>query len=414
MHIVVAGGGIGGLALAAGLRRNGFDVSVFERDIDVAATGGYHLTLDGRAQSALQKLLSPKAFERFLASSSALRLRERDAFWDRRGRLLGRGPDLGNNPGVDIDRITLRTILAESAGADLVLGRTVSAVSRTDDGKPRVVFSDGSALGCDLLVGADGTRSLVARHLAGSQTNWPAGIVGFSGRTAAYDLSLLERQRLGPRSGFAIGPRGTALYVGYLDPEGNAVLEATDLRAAVTTVPTYIWGAMFTESATTDGMRDRRGPELQAALLARFRRNGWSTRSLEVVARADPDSVAAFRFNAASTRAADLAPWPAGAITALGDAVHATPPTAGAGAGAAIRDAASLVAHMDQVASGDLTLAVAISRFEADMRIRGSEVLALAMKTVRLIRATDTPLGAPVVAAAAPVMAAVSRLTRRR
>ncbi|MET8683140.1 FAD-dependent monooxygenase [Streptomyces sp. NPDC004732] len=38
-------------------------------------------------------------------------------------------------------------------------------------------------------------------------------------------------------------------------------------------------------------------------------------------------------------RAADLAPWPAGRITALGDAVHATPPTAGKGAGAAIRDA---------------------------------------------------------------------------
>ncbi|MGM1065498.1 hypothetical protein [Saccharothrix sp. Mg75] len=30
-------------------------------------------------------------------------------------------------------------------------------------------------------------------------------------------------------------------------------------------------------------------------------------------------------------RAEDLAPWPAGRVTAPGDAVHATPPTAGTG-----------------------------------------------------------------------------------
>ncbi|WP_135451513.1 FAD-dependent monooxygenase [Mycobacterium sp. DL99] len=414
MRIVVVGGGIGGLALAAGLRRNGFAVKVFERDIDVAATGGYHITLDSRAQDALRKLVAPNVFERLLTSASALRLRERDVFWDRRGRLLGRGPDLSESRSVDIDRITLRTLLAEAVGADLVLGRTVSGVGRTDDGHPLVEFSDGSTVGCDVLVGADGTHSLVARHLAGSQTNEPAGIIGFSGRTAAGDLNPLERQRFGPRSAFAIGPRGAALYVGFLDPVGNAVLEAKEPRAALTTGPTYIWGAMFTESATTDALRELRGAHLQTALLDGFRGNGWSMRPLEIIAKSDPGSIAAFRFNAASSRAADLAPWPAGPITALGDAVHATPPTAGMGAGAAIRDAASLVAHMCEFAAGDLSLAVAISRFEADMRIRGSEVLTMAMKTVRLIRATDTRLGAPVAAAAAPVLAAVNRLTHRR
>ncbi|MEX3646691.1 FAD-dependent oxidoreductase [Mycolicibacterium porcinum] len=414
MRIVVVGGGIGGLALAAGLRRHGFAVTVFERDVGVAATGGYHITLDGHAQESLRKMVAPNLFERLLASASALRLRERDVFWDRRGRLLGRGPDLSESHGVDIDRVTLRTLLAEAVGADLVLGRTVSGIGSSDDGNPLVVFSDGSTLGCDLLVGADGTHSLVARHLAGSQTNEPVGIVGFSGRTAAADLSLFERQRLGPRSAFAVGPRGTALYIGFLDPVGNAVLKATEPRAAMTSGPTYIWGAMFTESAMTHAWRDLRGTHLRTALLAGFRDHGWSMPPLEVIAKSDASSVAAFRFNAASSRAADLAPWPAGPITALGDAVHATPPTAGMGAGAAIRDAASLVARMCEFAAGDLTLAVAISRFEADMRVRGSEVLTMAMKTVRLIRATDTRLGAPVTATAGPVIAAVNRLTHRR
>ncbi|MEC3975466.1 FAD-dependent oxidoreductase [Amycolatopsis sp. H20-H5] len=412
MRVVVVGGGIGGLAVGAGLRRAGFEVVVFDRDTEVAATGGYHITLDGRAQSALRELVAPEVVERLLASASALRLRDRDAFWDRRGRLLGRGPDLREDPSVDIDRITLRTVLAAAVGDDLRLGRAVTGIDHDEDGTPRVLFADAAPVTGDLLVGADGTHSLVARQLAGGPTNAPAGIIGFSGRTSLEDLSRDEQQRLGPRSGLAIGPRGAALYVGFLDPVGNAALDAPALRAAVTTGPTYIWGAMFPESAATDAIRELRGGELQTALQTGFRERGWAEHMLEVIDRADPRSVAAFRFNAASTRAQDLAPWPAGRITALGDAVHATPPTAGMGAGAAIRDAASLVEHLREVGDGTTALTAAVSRFEAGMRERGGEVLTLAMKTVRWILATDTTFGAAATAAATPVLAAANRLRR--
>ncbi|MFI6372236.1 FAD-dependent oxidoreductase [Streptomyces sp. NPDC050546] len=413
MRVVVVGGGIGGLALGAGLRRRGFEVAVFDRDTDVAATGGYHITLDERAQSALRKLVTPETMRRLLASASALRLRDRDAFWDRRGRLLGHGPDLSGDAGIDVDRITLRMLLAGEVGDDLRLGRTVSGVGRAEDGTPRVLFTDAAPVPADLVVGADGTHSLVAQHLAGRRTNSPAGIIGFSGRTLRADLSPGERRRLGPRSALAIGPRGAALYVGFLDPVGNAALDAPELRMSVTTGPTYIWGAMFPESSATDSLRALRDSELRAALSRRFREQGWAEHTLEVIARADPHSVAAYRFNAASTRAAELAPWPAGRITALGDAVHATPPTAGMGAGAAIRDAAALLEHLGDVKDGGTTTAEAVNRFEAGMRRRGSEVLGLAMRTVRLILATDTTLGAAATAAATPVLAAAARLRHR-
>ncbi|MGW3321447.1 FAD-dependent oxidoreductase [Streptomyces virginiae] len=410
MRVVVVGGGIGGLALGAGLRRRGFEVAVFDRDTDVAATGGYHITLDERAQSALKDLVEPKIMQRLLASGSALRLRERDAFWDRRGRLLGHGPDLSDSASIDVDRITLRTLLAEAVGDDLHLGCKVSGVDHDDHGAPRVLFTDGAPVSADLVVGADGTHSVVARHLAGGPTSSPAGIIGFSGRTLRHDLSPGEQQRLRPRSGLAIGPRGGALYIGFLDPVGNTALDAPELRMSVTTGPTYIWGAMFPESSSTDSLRDLRGGELQAALLGRFRERGWAEHTLEVIARADPHSVAGFRFNAASTRAEDLAPWPAGRITALGDAVHATPPTAGMGAGAAIRDAAGLLTHISAAADGTTTLTDAVDLFEAGMRRRGSEVLTLAMKTVRWILATDTTLGAAATVVSTPILAAAARL----
>ncbi|MCP2167355.1 FAD binding domain-containing protein [Goodfellowiella coeruleoviolacea] len=177
-----------------------------------------------------------------------------------------------------------------------------------------MLFTDRAPVAADLVVGADGAHSIVARHLAGGPTNRPAGIIGFSGRTLLADLSASERRRLGPRSGLVVGPRGTALYIGFLDP--------------------------------------------------------------------------------------------------LGDAVRATPPTAGMGAGAAIRDAASLAEHLTASTAGTTTLSEAIHRFETGMRERGGEVLTLAMRTVRWILATDTTLGAAATAVGAPVLAAAARLLR--
>ena len=175
MRIIIVGGGIGGLALAAGLRRQGFEAAVFEKDMDAAVTGGYHNTLDGPAQAALRELVEPEIFERVLASASALRLREPDAFWDKRGRFLGNGPGWSDDPGVDIDRITLRLLLAEAAGDSLHLGRTVTEIGRTAKGGPEVRFADGASATGDLLVGADGAHSLVASYLAGGPHQPPGG-----------------------------------------------------------------------------------------------------------------------------------------------------------------------------------------------------------------------------------------------
>jgi hypothetical protein len=55
---------------------------------------------------------------------------------------------------------------------------------------------------------------------------------------------------------------------------------------------------------------------------------------------------------------------------------------------------------------------VAVSRFEAEMRLRGGAMLTLAMKTVRMILATDTRFGAVLAGAALPALAAFQRLRR--
>ena len=224
-RVLVIGGGIGGLALAAGLRRRGFDVTVFERDMDLARTGGYHITLDPRAQEALAALVEPSIMQRLLASSAAVERRDADAMWDHEGHALPLPPAAVSAGSIDVDRITLRLLLADAVGDDLERGRTFVRFERRE-GSVSAHFVDGTHVDGGILVGADGAHSVVARTLADAPTNQPAGIVGISGRTLVANLSPDEQQRLGIRSSFGVGPRGTAVYVGYHDPVGHAALDA--------------------------------------------------------------------------------------------------------------------------------------------------------------------------------------------
>ncbi|WP_129336800.1 FAD-dependent oxidoreductase [Cellulomonas endophytica] len=428
MRTIIIGGGIGGLALAAGLRRHGLDVTVHERDTDLAATGGYHITLDTAALAALRALVGPEHLERLLASASAVRRRPPDVWWDWRARPLGPVEVKGlDRDSVDVDRITLRLLLAEAAGDALHVGRTCVGVERelapgpatgvgaTGGGGPvRARFADGTVEHGDLLVGADGTGSLVARHLAGGPTSRPAGVLGVSGRTAAAALDPDERERLGPRSSLGVGPAGTALYAGFLDPEGFAVLDAAPQRAAVTVGPTYIWGVMVPDTPDSAAWRGLSGAELRDATLGALRRVGWSERALQVVARTGTDGVAAYRFHAGPDDVREMAPWPAGPITALGDAVHATPPTAGKGAGTALVDAAALLEGLLAVRAGTTTPLLAVSAFEQAMRHRGTAVVALSMVTVRRVLASSTPAGSALTRASLPLLAGATALRTRR
>jgi 2-polyprenyl-6-methoxyphenol hydroxylase-like FAD-dependent oxidoreductase len=69
LRVAIVGGGIGGLCLAQGLRRNGIDVTVHERDAGIGSRRqGYRIHLDDRAGNALAACLPPSLHELFLAT----------------------------------------------------------------------------------------------------------------------------------------------------------------------------------------------------------------------------------------------------------------------------------------------------------------------------------------------------------
>lgn len=412
MKIIVVGGGIGGLSLAAGLKKNGFEVVVLERDSDLSVTGGYHITLRKNVQDALLKLLPKSNFDKILASSADCKKRDADVFWDWRGRLFGVMKKL-KDPGIDIDRISLRILLGEAVSEMIMLGRSCIGYEIKDD-KVVAKLEDGSLLSGDLLIGCDGTQSTIVKQLIGHTTNVPTGIVGISGRTPTINLNSNLRKKLGTRSSMAMGPGGVALYLGYFDPINHAVMNKPEIRASTTKEATFIWGAMFPESKYTLELKDKKGSDLQTATINNLKKRNWSSELLEVIAKSPTDDIAIYRFNAASSKAEEIAPWKPSRVIALGDAVHSTPPTAGMGAGIAVLDAEDLVNELIKVRDSKKNLNLALGEFDERMRLRGSEAIVAALAVIKWIKFTDTFIGSILTKIFLPLMVFYSKVTGNR
>ena len=71
-HVLIIGGGIGGLALAQGLRNNGISFTIFERDLSALARAqGYRLRLAGAGIESLRQCLDNDMWDLFERTCSA-------------------------------------------------------------------------------------------------------------------------------------------------------------------------------------------------------------------------------------------------------------------------------------------------------------------------------------------------------
>ncbi len=146
-----------------------------------------------------------------------------------------------------------------------------------------------------------------------------------------------------------------------------------------------------------------------------LRRRHRATSLVSIVERADPDGVSGFRFAAADPT--DIAPWPSTRVTALGDAVHAVPPTGGRGAATAVVDAAELCTALTAAARGEVTPVMAVHDYERRLRPRAADAVRESLQPVGWIRATATPAGSVVARAGlglAALIGGTAAAARRR
>ena len=306
-HVIVAGAGIGGLCAAIAIRRQGFAVTVLEKQPAPREVGA-GLGLWVNAVRALKRIGVGDLVESIAVPDGG------GGFFDDRGRPLATVSartftERFGSPTFVVHRPECLDRLWQRCDATIRGNATVSGFRQTDDGVT-VTCADGYELEADLLVGADGIRSVVRRELGHPSRLRYSGTVAYRGVTelAATGLPMdggfwgiyLAR---GVQAGCGPVSNGRAYwFVSVNGPAGGPQGPGAHRDEALAHVSPWPGTMQRLVATTPDG--------------AILRNDVY-----------------------------DLPPiprWSRGRITLLGDAAHATTPHLGQGACMAIEDAAAL------------------------------------------------------------------------
>src|SRR4051794_1654303 len=167
LSVMIIGGGIGGLALAHGLRRAGIRCDVYERTLRRDDwLQGYRIHISPAGAAALRSCLPPARWEAFLAGVPA-----GDGGFgfltDRCTSLLELPADEINTPSArhyGVSRIKLREVLLDGLDDVVHHGREFTRYEIAGDAVS-AHFADGSTATADVLIGADGANSRVRAQL---------------------------------------------------------------------------------------------------------------------------------------------------------------------------------------------------------------------------------------------------------
>jgi 2-polyprenyl-6-methoxyphenol hydroxylase-like FAD-dependent oxidoreductase len=375
LHVLIAGGGVGGLCLAQGLKRAGVSCAVYERDPDSARRSGYRLTMNADGGEALRACLPDDLYELYLQTSRATPPRGVAVVIDSQCNELTTQPHLGPpndgpRPHTAIDRRTLRQIMLGRLGDVVHAETSVTGFEDHGDGV-RITLSDGTTAEGDVLVAADGVGSAVRRQLMPEVEIIPADVGG---------LGLFARSPITPEllaelpsvllDGFVIARDavGGLLAVGAYNPRQPVAEAAAELAPDVHVDPVdpymMISGGVPPGTSvplpadwTEDTPREVHARMLEVVA-------DWHPALRGLVKRIDLSTLFWFPF-----RRLDPVPaWPTTRVTLLGDAIHAMMPTRGQGANMALRDAGILSARLAGAARGDEELLPAIAAYEEAMR----------------------------------------------
>ena len=331
---IVVGAGIGGLTAALTLERKGIEVTVLEATSEFGEVGA-GIQVSPNATRVLHELglegpLAERAFR-----PEAVELRS----W-RSGQLLTRVP-IGHDvekkfgaPYLHMHRADLHAVLAEAveatSGIDTHLDAECNHVERNEKGAS-VVIADGREFHADMVIGADGIKSVVREALFGKEAPRFTGCVAWR---ALVPAEAVRDADVRPVASNWMGPG--AHFVHYYVRGGNFV-------NCVAVVEKTGWEI---ESWTERGEKTE--------LVDDFA--GWHATVQALINAIDPKEC----FKWALFDRDPLPQWSQGRVTLLGDACHPTLPFMAQGACMAIEDAAVLA----ECVGGEAKVPSALERYE--------------------------------------------------
>jgi salicylate hydroxylase len=340
--ILVAGGGLGGLAVALALGRQGRAVRVLEQTPELGAIG-YGIQLGpnvfpmfdrlGITQAVLAQSILPRACILFdaLSGQELTRIPGEQTLRARFG-----------HPYIVIHRVDLHRVLLDACRATpgIVLEPSAS-VAGFDAGRDGVAVStdDGRSIAGPALIGADGIRSVVRARVVADGEPKPVGYVAHR--------TILPIERV-PAS---VQRDISALWIGPGFHLVHYPLRHNTLFNIVAVFRTGSFGdkgdAAF-HAAEVERTYKAAHPAIKSLLALMDLERRWS------IADRDP-----------------VRHWSSGPVTLLGDAAHPALQTFAQGACMAIEDAVCLA---ECIAQGGADVAAAFRRYEAARVIRTARV----------------------------------------
>lgn len=315
--VLIAGGGIGGIAASIALRNVGFVTRVFESKPNFSELGvSVILSPNGlKSLAALGHGIAESVIERGYAASvhAPLRLCRPD------GTLIGERSfgdleQLYGAPQVPVRRSVLHQILIDAHGSDGLDAASGVVGFLEDDGRVTVHLSSGRVATGGVLVGADGLHSTVRRVL------WGAQVPRYSGWSSLRGMACDVTPPAGWEEGLAI-----------VDGHDHVMCARVGERE-------YYWSAGIETGPGTWPKDPRVAHE---RLLRRIQ--GWAVVE-DVVRAADPRLLVSREIRDRPP----LGAWSSRRVTLLGDAAHPMTNFWGQGANSALEDAVVLARCMER------------------------------------------------------------------
>jgi 2-polyprenyl-6-methoxyphenol hydroxylase-like FAD-dependent oxidoreductase len=346
VKVLIAGAGIAGLATGIALRQAGHDVEIYERSGELSEIGaGLMIWPNGT-----------RSLEAIAVAIQGLTVHEMSIrSW--RGRRVSQLPidAIAKRHSAEVTfvhRADLQTALAHRFGRDgLHLGAPIGSFQ--DDGaRVTVTIPDGTASG-DLLVGADGLRSVVRRQLLGDGDPVYLGSTVWRGVVGSEGIPL--------RSGAGVNwiGRGAEFLAFHLGGE-----------------------RIYWAGVTKEPRGEAPGPGgHKEDLLRRF--GGWAEPVAALIAATEDGAI--LRNDMYDRPPARR--WSRGRVTLVGDAAHPMAPNAGQGACQALEDAVALAESIAR--APDLT--AAFDLYERRRRRRANRVVMMSRQGSRSVQ-IENPL----------------------
>lgn len=395
-HVVIIGGGLGGLCLAQGLKKAGIGVAVYERDRSrTDRLQGYRIHINPAGSRALHDCLPPDLYDAFVANCG--KSNKGFTFLDQclRELLAVTVPDVNPLDPVDshksASRITLRQVLLAGLDDIVHFDKTFVRFEKSPDGTVVAHFGDGTAAAGDVLVAADGANSRVRKQFLPQAERIETGVFTVIGKVPLTDevRTLLPPQLFdGPASVMASESKGLFIAVQEFRraPQGAREIGGNDSAADLhpgllfdNTADYVMWalGARREKFPIVGDPEVMDGSALQQVVLGMMQH--WHPRLRRLVELSDPSTMTPTPIHTS----VPIPHWETKRITLLGDAIHSMTPYRGIGANTALRDAALLCRNLTAVHRGEKPLLAAIHDYETEMVEYGFAAVRSSMKAMK-------------------------------